>query len=95
VVRTVYIGGRNLDDSPHSGVPRCLEESLVKSRNSLPVSELVSRRPSFGAQVDDLDPGQRVAQRLIVGIGIQRNDRNFGGQGVCYVVAKEFAGTDD
>jgi hypothetical protein len=45
--------------------------------------------------VDDLDPGQRVAQRLIVGIGIQRNDRNVGSQGVRYVVAEEFAGTDD
>jgi len=74
-------------------MPSRLEEALEEWWNSLAVAELVSGRPRFRAKVDDLDPANRIAERLVVSIGIQRNDWNIGGPRVCNVVAEEIGET--
>ena len=63
--------------------------------NRLPVTELVPRRPGLRAKVDDVDADQRVAERLVVSVGIQGYDRSFGRQRVGDVVAEELARADD
>ena len=95
VVRSEHVRGGHVDDASHAGVGCGFEQTLEHRRDGATVAELVGRRPCLGAHVDDLDTGHRVAQALVVRVGTQRDDRNFGSQRMGDVVAEKLAGTDD
>src|SRR5260370_3515650 len=74
---------------------RRIDDALEQARWVAPIPQAVRRRPRLRAVVDDLDVFDRVGQRLVVGIGVQFDDRRFDGQGLRDMVAEELPGADD
>jgi hypothetical protein len=95
MVGSEHVRGRNMDDAANSGVACCLEGSRQLARFGPAKAEAASGRDGLGREHDHLDADDRVGEGLIVGVGVELDHRDVGGQSARHVTAEELPSAYD
>jgi len=95
VVGAVHVGRGNVDDPADLRAPCRRDDTLEERRRFLLKTKASRRGPALSAVEDNIDRADRVGERLLVGVGVQLDDRHLCRQRSRDVIAKKFPGADD
>jgi len=94
MLRSEHVGGRDVNQPADTRGPRRLQHPLREARDVLSVAQPAPRRPALGAEHEDFDPAGCVPERLVVGVGVELDDRAVGRDCLGHMVAEELIRAD-